>query len=33
MRVSNTGTYLRVEFVNFQNLEYKDTDDKYPNFR
>ena len=32
MRVSNTGTYLRVGFVNSQNLEYGDADDKYPKF-
>ena len=32
VRVLDTGTYLRVDFVNFQNLEYKDMDDKYPKF-
>ena len=32
MQVSNTGTYLRIGFVNFQNLEYGDTNDKYPKF-
>ena len=32
MRVSDTSTYLRVGFVNSQNLEYGDTDDKYPKF-
>ena len=32
MRVSDTGTHLRIRFVNFQNLEYGDTDDKYPKF-
>ena len=30
--VPDTGTYLRVGFVNSQNLEYGDTDDKYPKF-
>ena len=29
--MSNTGTYL-VGFVNSQNLEYGDMDDKYPKF-
>ena len=32
VRVSDTGTYLRAGFVNSQNLEYGDTDDKYPKF-
>ena len=32
MWVWDTSTYLRVGLVNFQNLEYKDMDDKYPNF-
>ena len=32
MQVSDTDTYLRVGFVNSQNLEYGDTDDKYPKF-
>ena len=32
VRVSDISTYLRVRFVNFQNLEYGDMDDKYPNF-
>ena len=32
MRVSNTSTYLRVRFVNSQNLDYEHTDDKYPKF-
>ena len=32
MRVSDTSTYLRVGFINFQNLEYGDKDDKYPKF-
>ena len=30
--VSNTVTYLRVGFVNSQNLKYGDADDKYPKF-
>ena len=32
MQVSDTDTYLRVKFVNSQNLEYGGTDDKYPKF-
>ena len=32
VRVSDTGTYLRVGFLNFQNLEDRDTNDKYPKF-
>ena len=32
VRVSDTGTYLRVRFVNYQNIENGDTDDKYPKF-
>ena len=32
VRVSDTGTCLRIGFDNFQNLEYEDTNDKYPNF-
>ena len=31
-QVLDTDTYLRVEFVNSQNLEYEDTKDKYPKF-
>ena len=30
MQVSNNGIYLRVGFINSQNLEYGDTDYKYP---
>ena len=32
MLVLDTGTYLRVGFVNSQNLEYGDTNNKYPKF-
>ena len=32
VRVSGTSTYLRVRFVNSQNLEYGDTDYKYTKF-
>ena len=32
VQVSNTITYLRVRFVNSQNLKYEDTNDKYPKF-
>ena len=32
MWVSGTGTYLRVGFVNSQNLEYEDMDDKNTKF-
>ena len=32
MQILDSGTYLRVGFVNSQNLEYGDMDDKYPNF-
>ena len=32
VRVLGIGTYLRVGFASSQNLEYGDTDDKYPKF-
>ena len=32
VRVLDTGTYLKVGFVNSQNLEYRDTDNKCPKF-
>lgn len=30
--MSSTGTHLKVRFVNSQNLEYGNMNDKHPNF-